>query len=435
MFEVAEEKTDTDPAYSLLMLIQCLSVRDRPWCKDGSSLQRTRMRPFWQCTCESWSQWHTFRFAAGTYSRAAGRCSHMPARDQEHLAELSDGLHSLHINKEFTDVEFLVGGERFCAHRVVLCAASSFFRKLLTGKLQEGANALEAIPMDTCTSATFRMILDYLYRGSVTSISRCNAADLLRAADQLCIDRLVNYALNFLQDENIENSNVWDLLQLADSIGSLSVLRDSCLQFIAGNLSDFLSHSPSPLSGLSEACVYSTVAAALSLTWKTFEKTAALSHSLCQLCQAVCSWAKNAWEQPGCLGSWHSAASLSKKLVERGYSDIPVPATVFSFTISAISSDSDGKQKKWDSHKFEAGGFSRSLRVVRNGVRQGGPDNSQWYGVFLLLQSLSDALHGQCSAAYSTSIEDPEMADRQHECDTVSIDHYGRYDGVSRKRS
>ena len=110
----------------------------------------------------------------------------------------------------------------------MLCAASSFFRKLLTGKLQEGADALEVIPIDMCTSETFRMILDYLYRGSVTSISR--------AADQLCLDRLVSYALNFVLDENIKNTNVGDLLQLADSIGSLSVLRDSCVQCIAGNL-------------------------------------------------------------------------------------------------------------------------------------------------------------------------------------------------------
>ena len=341
----------------------------------------------------------------------------MPARDQEYLEELSDGLHSLLISEEFTDVEFLVGEERFHAHRVVLCAASSFFRKLLTGKFQEGADALEAIPMDMCTSETFRMILDYLYRGSVTSISRSNAADLLRAADQLCIDRLVSYALNFLQDENIENSNVWDLLQLADSIGSLSVLRDSCVQFIAGNLSDFLSHSPNPLCGLSEACVYSTVAAALSLTQKTFENAAAHSHSLCQLCQAVCSWANDAWEQPGCLDSSHSAASVYKKLAGRRYSDIPVPAVAFSFTISETSSDSDGKTKQWDSDEFEAGGFSWSLHVNRS---------SEWYVAYLVPQSLSDALHGQCFAAFSISIEDPKMADRQFECATCNMSHYGR---------
>ena len=32
----------------------------------------------------------------------------MPARDQEYLGELSDGLHSLLFNEDFTDVEFLV---------------------------------------------------------------------------------------------------------------------------------------------------------------------------------------------------------------------------------------------------------------------------------------------------------------------------------------
>ena len=109
----------------------------------------------------------------------------MPARDPEHLEALGDALHTLLRGKEFTDVKFAVDAEEFAAHRVVLCAASPYFRKLLAGGFQETtADApAAAIPLEICGPQTFGMVLEFLYCGTVGAIDRQCGCELLRAAD------------------------------------------------------------------------------------------------------------------------------------------------------------------------------------------------------------------------------------------------------------
>ena len=134
----------------------------------------------------------------------------MQARDPACLEE----LHAMFLSNEFLDMEFFVDEESFKAHRVMLCAVSSYFRKLLAGEFQEGTHASKAISMEAYTPETFRMILEYLYHGTVTAISCCNAKALLWASCASSVLSATCYPMTFVLDGHIDNTNVCDLLLL-----------------------------------------------------------------------------------------------------------------------------------------------------------------------------------------------------------------------------
>ena len=66
--------------------------------------------------------------------------------------------------KEFSDVNILVGGEVFLAHRVVLGVQSEYFRKKLSGEVKQTDITLSESDV---TPNAFRQILQYAYTGSL----------------------------------------------------------------------------------------------------------------------------------------------------------------------------------------------------------------------------------------------------------------------------
>ena len=49
----------------------------------------------------------------------------------EHVEELAADIGKLLMNKDYSDVTFIVDGEQFPAHRVILAARSEYFRFFL----------------------------------------------------------------------------------------------------------------------------------------------------------------------------------------------------------------------------------------------------------------------------------------------------------------
>ena len=69
--------------------------------------------------------------------------------------------------KEFADVVFIVGTERFPAHKLVLATQSEYFRGLLYGGMKEATRRDITLPEDIITPEAFRRILQYAYTGSL----------------------------------------------------------------------------------------------------------------------------------------------------------------------------------------------------------------------------------------------------------------------------
>ena len=68
---------------------------------------------------------------------------------------------------EFTDVELVVDGERFRAHKMVLASQSAYFRGLLYGGMREALLKTITLPEDIITPVAFKKVLRYAYTRSL----------------------------------------------------------------------------------------------------------------------------------------------------------------------------------------------------------------------------------------------------------------------------
>lgn len=86
--------------------------------------------------------------------------------DIEHFEHISGDLLDLYRSKEYTDVTFVVNGQRFPAHKVVLAARCTYFRILLYGDMKEARE--DEIPFNDATPESFEHLLEYIYSGKIT---------------------------------------------------------------------------------------------------------------------------------------------------------------------------------------------------------------------------------------------------------------------------
>lgn len=136
--------------------------------------------------------------------------------------------------KELTDVSFIVDGETFEAHRLVLAARSPVFRAELFGSMAE--SRLPSIRINDMEASTFRYMLHYIYRDSLPDDKEIAAASMLEfqnllvAADQYALD-----SLKILCEEKlcscVSVDSVISILELAMQHGCPR-LKDTCLDFL-----------------------------------------------------------------------------------------------------------------------------------------------------------------------------------------------------------
>ncbi|XP_002132279.3 BTB/POZ domain-containing protein 9-like [Drosophila pseudoobscura] len=78
--------------------------------------------------------------------------------------QLLNEIESLCMNNLFSDVSFLVEGQRLPAHRLILATRSQYFRELLFGGM---CNSREQLIRLEVPLEAFKLILGYLYAGTV----------------------------------------------------------------------------------------------------------------------------------------------------------------------------------------------------------------------------------------------------------------------------
>lgn len=87
----------------------------------------------------------------------------------EHTNFLSEDIGALYLTDDYSDVTFLVCGQRFNAHRVILAARSQYFRALLFGGLKESMQ--DEIELKGTTLSAFKGLLKYIYTGHMSLAS------------------------------------------------------------------------------------------------------------------------------------------------------------------------------------------------------------------------------------------------------------------------
>nr|XP_020185962.2 BTB/POZ and MATH domain-containing protein 1-like [Aegilops tauschii subsp. strangulata] len=157
-----------------------------------------------------------------------------PSDLHRHLGNLLESM-------DGADVTFLVGEDKFLAHRVVLAARSSVFKAELLGAMKEKANNL--VEIKEMESDVFRCLLRFIYTDLLPDLQNMPsnqgearrdvvmASHLLVAADRYNVERLKLICEHNLCS-NIDTNMVATSLALAEQ-HSCKRLREACLRFLA----------------------------------------------------------------------------------------------------------------------------------------------------------------------------------------------------------
>uniref|UniRef100_N1R328 Speckle-type POZ protein n=1 Tax=Aegilops tauschii TaxID=37682 RepID=N1R328_AEGTA len=156
-----------------------------------------------------------------------------------------DAIHrgDLLTSKAGVDVEFLVGGETFSAHRYVLAARSPVFRAEFFGSMKEGTTT-EAIRIDDIEAHVFSALLTFMYSDALPDMKQQEEYDmaqhLLVAADRYGLERL-KLICEYKLSNHIYRSTVAAILTLAER-HHCHGLKKACLAFLgsSANLNAFM---------------------------------------------------------------------------------------------------------------------------------------------------------------------------------------------------
>ncbi|XP_078151094.1 BTB/POZ and MATH domain-containing protein 1-like [Carex rostrata] len=161
--------------------------------------------------------------------------------------DLHDQLERLLKSRERTDVEFVVGGESFPVHRLILAARSPVFNAELFGNMAEAS--MKVIKINDMKAWVFSALLHFIYTDrlplpehdvvpetetgdvSLAQKETVFAQHLLVAADRYGVEGLrVICEERLCKNVNIES--VMSTLDLAERLNCVG-LKDVCLGFIA----------------------------------------------------------------------------------------------------------------------------------------------------------------------------------------------------------
>ncbi|CAM4590496.1 hypothetical protein PO909_031170 [Leuciscus waleckii] len=162
---------------------------------------------------------------------------HVMFEDSVFAGHLQDGLHSLRLEDSLTDVTLHVQGQSFQCHRVVLAAASHYFRAMFCNDLREKHE--ENVNLKGLDADTMSILLEYTYTSKVT-ITKDNVQKMLEAASLFQFPRIVDACASYLA-EALYPENCVGILHLAD-IHSLESLKAQVHAYIIQNFSQVVEH-------------------------------------------------------------------------------------------------------------------------------------------------------------------------------------------------
>jgi speckle-type POZ protein len=136
---------------------------------------------------------------------------------------------------EGSDVSFLVDGETFPAHRIVLAARSPVFKAELFGSMADAT--APSIMVQDIEPAAFKVMLRFIYTNSFPADNELGDSPvdmlqhLLAAADRFALDRL-KLVCSLKLIENVSVDTVGSILVCAETY-NCPELKIKCLDFFA----------------------------------------------------------------------------------------------------------------------------------------------------------------------------------------------------------
>ncbi|EAY78635.1 hypothetical protein OsI_33734 [Oryza sativa Indica Group] len=138
-------------------------------------------------------------------------------------------------SKRCADVEFLVGGVTFAAHRLVLAVRSPVFVAEHFGPMKEGVNVNDVIEINDMDAQVFKALLNFIYTDTLLEMDQeedaTMAQHLLVAADKYGLERLKVKCEERLSN-HIDADSVATLLVLTDK-HNCRRLNKACIEFFS----------------------------------------------------------------------------------------------------------------------------------------------------------------------------------------------------------
>ncbi|XP_078571944.1 kelch repeat and BTB domain-containing protein 2-like [Branchiostoma floridae x Branchiostoma japonicum] len=157
-------------------------------------------------------------------------------QDESYLHGFLGTVGDLQKARAFQDVVLEVEDRRFPCHRLVLSAASPYFRAMFTSDMAESQQ--EMVVLQGLDAGIFGEILSYIYSGTLY-VSLDKVQSLYQAADLLQLDYVRGTCSSYMA-MNVGRSTCVDLYKFAD-VFSLDNVQKCSLQWIARHFTEVAS--------------------------------------------------------------------------------------------------------------------------------------------------------------------------------------------------
>ncbi|XP_033125282.1 kelch-like protein 20 [Anneissia japonica] len=151
---------------------------------------------------------------------------------------IMDSLQSLREEALFCDIKIKVEEREFPAHKIVLSAASEYFRAMFTGGLKESSQDMIEFQEETDVCAeSFELILNFAY-SSHLALTPENVFDVLAAANHLSMPIAVTQCIDYIEHCFLhEKFNFEDFLKISEMANNfdLKSLRETADRYITRN--------------------------------------------------------------------------------------------------------------------------------------------------------------------------------------------------------
>eukprot|EP00928_Gymnodinium_smaydae_P078349 TRINITY_DN6222_c0_g1_i1.p1 TRINITY_DN6222_c0_g1~~TRINITY_DN6222_c0_g1_i1.p1 ORF type:complete len:526 (+),score=114.64 TRINITY_DN6222_c0_g1_i1:260-1837(+) len=154
---------------------------------------------------------------------------------------LIENMRRLLNDPDFSDITFIVQGQRIYAHKAILVAQCEHFRAMFTGgRFAESSQHEVEIPQ--WSHAAFMAMLEWLYTGRTPrELALTQLTEVLGLADHYTLDGLKLMCENVLM-HSVEIDNACTLLRHADQFMA-HALKNYCLSFLIKNF-DQVAYTP-----------------------------------------------------------------------------------------------------------------------------------------------------------------------------------------------
>ncbi|XP_066145926.1 kelch-like ECH-associated protein 1B isoform X1 [Euwallacea fornicatus] len=161
------------------------------------------------------------RSACSPSSSSSGDLVDMSFMMIDYLKDAMKAMDMMRSHRMLTDVTLEVGSELFHAHRVVLAAASPYFKAMFTGGLKECE--MSRVKLQGISPTAMHKLISFMYTGKIR-VTENTVCQLLPAATMLQVPNVIQACCDFLERQ-LDPSNAIGIAHFAEQHGCMELSR------------------------------------------------------------------------------------------------------------------------------------------------------------------------------------------------------------------